>query len=190
MNALVPGRECGNCNICCIVPAIDKPDIQKISGAVCRNCTAGGCAIYEARPDVCRTYYCGWRRLELIDADWRPDLSGVFVELEVGNIPPQYNANFGLILVLVGNPLRTIREPRFIDFVTRCVANNIMVSLGFPGPHGKQSAQLPLNNKAMLEATRRSRAEVRLILEKTLKRLSGHNFIPYDMVHGGQDFST
>jgi hypothetical protein len=126
----------------------------------------------------------------LIDADWRPDKSGIFVELETGNIPPRLNANFGLILVLVGNPLRTIREPRFLDFVTRCVTNNIMVSLGYPGPHGKQSAQLPLNTKAMVEATRRSRAEVKSILEKTLKRLAGHEFIPYEMQNTGQNFST
>jgi hypothetical protein len=190
MTVLVPGRECGSCNICCIVPAIDKPEIQKASGSVCRNCTEAGCGIYESRPDVCRDYYCGWRRLELIDADWRPDKSGIFVELETGNIPPQLNANFGLILVLVGNPLRTIREPRFLDFVTRCVTNNIMVSLGYPGPQGKQSAQLPLNTKAMVEATRRSRSEVKLILEKTLKRLAGHDFIPYEMQNSGRNFST
>lgn len=190
MTAMVPGRECGSCNICCIIPAIDRPDIQKISGATCRNCTASGCAIYEARPEVCQSYYCGWRRLEMIDADWRPDLCGVLVELDVGTIPPQYSANFGLVLILVGNPLRTVSEPRFLDFVARCVAGNMMVSLGLPGPHGKQSAQLPLNTKPMMEATRRSRTEVRLLLEKILKRLSGHEFIPYVMENHGQDFST
>lgn len=190
MTVLVPGRECGSCDICCIVPAIDKPEIQKAAGSVCRNCTKDGCAIYESRPEVCRNYYCGWRRLELIGADWRPDKSGVLVELEVGNIPPQLNANFGLVLVLVGNPLRTIRESRFIDFVTHCVTRNIMVSLGYPGPEGKQSAQLPLNTKIMVEATRRSRAEVKAVLEATLKRLAAHDFIPYDMQNSGQNFST
>ena len=190
MTAMVPGRECGSCNICCIIPAIDRPDIQKISGATCRNCTASGCAIYEARPEVCQSYYCGWHRLEMIDAEWRPDLCGVLVELDVGKIPPQYSANFGLVLILVGNPLRTVREPGFLDFIARCVAGNMMVSLGLPGPHGKQSAQLPLNTKPMMEAAQRSRAEVRLLLEKILKRLSGHDFIPYVMENHGQDFSA
>jgi len=190
MTVMVPGRECGSCNICCIIPAIDRPDIQKISGATCRNCTASGCAIYEARPEVCQSYYCGWRRLEMIDAEWRPDLCGVLVELDVGKIPPQYSANFGLVLILVGNPLRTVREPRFLDFVARCVAGNMMVSLGLPGPHGKQSAQLPLNTTAMKEASQRSRADVKLLLEKILKRLSGHEFIPYVMENHGQDFSA
>lgn len=190
MNGMVPGRECGNCNICCIVPAIDRPEIQKKSGAICRNCTTSGCAIYEARPGVCHEYYCGWRRLEMIDPAWRPDLCGVLVELDVNEVPPQYNGNFGLVLVLVGNPLRTVREPRFLDFVAKCVTKNIMVSLGLPGPQGKQSAQLRLNNKAMIEATQHSRAEVKQLLEKILKRLAGHNFIPYDMVHQGHDFSA
>src|ERR1700760_3365687 len=112
MNALVPGRECGTCNICCVVPAIDRPEIQKIAGATCRNCVAEGCAIYQARPDVCSEYYCGWGRVEMIDPQGRPDLCGVLVELDVNGVPPQYNFNFGLVLVLVGNPLRTVRDQR------------------------------------------------------------------------------
>jgi hypothetical protein len=190
MAQLVPGRECGSCMMCCIVPAIDKPEVQKISGAVCRNCSDAGCAIYEARPQVCRNYYCGWRRLTLLPDDWRPDKSGVFVELESGNIPPQFNTNFALILILVANPLKTIREQRFCDFISRNVTNNIPMSMGLPGPNGKQCAQLPLNTKAMVEATRRSRAEVKAVLEKTLKRLQEHSFIPYEMKNSGYDFGT
>jgi hypothetical protein len=105
-------------------------------------------------------------------------------------VPPTYSANFGLVLVLVGNPLRTVREPGFVDFVARCVAGNIMVSLGLMGPVGKQSAQILLNNNTMLAASRSSRAEVKALLEKILKRLSAHTFIPYDMVNSGHDFSA
>ncbi|WP_134798197.1 YkgJ family cysteine cluster protein [Shigella flexneri] len=25
----------------------------------------GGCAIYDERPSVCRTWYCGWRILDI-----------------------------------------------------------------------------------------------------------------------------
>ena len=42
----------------------------------------------------------------------------------------------------------------------------------------------------MLEAARRSRTEVKAILEQTLKRLQSHSFIPYEMENSGQDVST
>jgi hypothetical protein len=73
----------------------------------CRHC-ARGCAIYDRRPILCRDFYCGWRQL---DDSWRPDRSGVFVELE------PVDDQTGLSLVLVGNPLKTVRQPWFIDFV-------------------------------------------------------------------------
>src|SRR5258708_3098175 len=73
MLQLIPGRECGDCPQCCILPAIDKPKFQKQPASVCRHCEDGGCNIYETRPQTCRTYYCGWRWLEIFEDDWRPD---------------------------------------------------------------------------------------------------------------------
>jgi hypothetical protein len=188
MLQLVPGRECGSCTQCCIVPAIDKPEFQKEPASVCRHCD-NGCQIYETRPQTCRSYYCGWRWLEVFGDDWRPDQSGVFAQLE-DNDSPQFKSSVGIILLLVGNPLKTLRQPRFIDFVTRNVSSNIPLYLGLPGPKGKQAAKLPLNTREVMEATRRSRAEVRTVLEKTLRRLVEHDFIPHVMEHGGHDMST
>jgi len=84
---LVPGRECGECQVCCIMPSIDKPQIQKVSGSPCRHSLKGGCDIYEGRPDVCRAFFCGWRRLAGLPDDWRPDKSGVFALTEVNELP-------------------------------------------------------------------------------------------------------
>jgi len=53
-DSLVPGRERGECQLCYIVPAIDQPEIQKLSGSPCRHCIGGGCDVYETRPEVCR----------------------------------------------------------------------------------------------------------------------------------------
>ena len=185
---LVPGRACGECTLCCIVPAIDTPDFQKLPASTCRHCDKG-CNIYETRPQTCRSYYCGWRWLEIFPDDWRPDQSGVFAQLD-NDIPRPPGTPVGIILILVGNPLKTLRQPRFIDFVTKTVTNNNALYLGLPGPKGKQSATLPLNTKEVMEAARRSRTEVRLVLEKVLKRLTAHNFIPQVMEHGGHDMST
>jgi hypothetical protein len=188
MHQLVPGRECGECTLCCIVPAIDKPEMQKLPSSVCGHCDKG-CAIYENRPETCRTYYCGWRWLPIFGDDWRPDQSGVFAQME-SEVPAHFNSPFGLVLLLVGNPLKTIRQPHFIDFVTRSISNNMPLSLGLPGPKGKQSAKMSLNTREMFDASRRSRSDTRLVLENTLKRLSAHDFIAYPMEFAGNDVST
>jgi hypothetical protein len=189
MVQLVPGRECGECTQCCIVPAIDNADFQKAPASVCRHCDKG-CNIYETRPQTCRTYYCGWRWLDIFPDDWRPDQSGVFVQLD-NNVPRPPGTPVGIILVLVGNPLKTLRQPWFLDFVTKGVTNNkAALYLGLPGPKGRQSASLPLNTRDVIEATKRSRAEVRIALEKVLKRLSSHDFIPHVLEFSGHDMST
>jgi hypothetical protein len=188
MKHLVPGRGCGDCTLCCIVPVIDMPEAQKLPSSVCRHC-ASGCDIYETRPNVCRNYDCGWRQLEMFDETWRPDLSGVFIEFEL-NIPPQFKMPFGLNLVLVGNPLKTIRQPRFIDFVAASISNNRPLYLGLAGPRGMQACKLPLNTTELYDASRRGRSELRLALEKTLKKLVDHTYVPQLLEHAGNDMST
>ena len=188
MKHLVPGRTCGDCTLCCIVPVIDMPEAQKLPSSVCRHC-ASGCDIYETRPQVCRNYDCGWRQLDMFDETWRPDLSGVFIEFEL-NIPPQFKTPFGLNLVLVGNPLKTIRQPRFIDFVAASINNNRPLYLGLAGPRGMQACKVPLNTTELYDASRRGRSELRLALEKTLKKLVDHTYVPHPLKHAGNDMST
>ncbi len=167
MSELVPGRECGACNACCVVPLIESPQFSKPSGAACRH-SNGGCGIYESRPDVCRRFFCGWRRSALIPDGWRPDISGVFVTMEAA----------GLNLMLVGNPLKTVRQPWFVDFVAGAVTQRIPLLLGLPGPEGMQAAMLKLNGAEMENAARTARGAVKDVLERTLKRLSAHRFVP------------
>jgi hypothetical protein len=75
----VPGRECGACDVCCVVFKIEEPSIAKEAGVRCRHLTSHGCAIYEARPDTCRKWLCGWRLIEGLPEHWRPDLSGILI---------------------------------------------------------------------------------------------------------------
>jgi hypothetical protein len=55
------------------VPALDKPNYK-----TCEHLCAKGCAIYEQRPQVCRTWSCMWL-LGYIDGDERrrPDRLGL-----------------------------------------------------------------------------------------------------------------
>jgi hypothetical protein len=180
---LVPGRSCGTCTLCCTVLAIDQPDIQKEAGVTCRHCR-GGCAVYETRPVLCRDFHCGWRQLPILDEDWRPDRSGVFVDVEV------IDGETALSMVLVGNPLKTVRQPWFIDFVSTGVRGNVPLHLGIPGPPGFQGASLPLTTRQMFEAAGISRARVKDLLELELKRLKAHSFEPRVITNRGHDFGA
>ena len=180
----VPGRACGDCTVCCTVMAIDKADIQKEAGVTCRHCQGGGCAIYDSRPQLCRDFHCGWRQLPILDDGWRPDRSGVFVEIEA------VDGETVLSLVLTGNPLKTIRQPWFVDFVMTGAAGGVALHLGIPGPKGFQGASLPITTRQMFEAANTSHARVKALLEKELKRLTAHVFEPRLFVHSGADMGA
>jgi hypothetical protein len=185
---LVRTRACGDCKVCCVVTTIDDPAIQKASGAACRHSLGGGCDIYETRPDVCRTFYCGWRQSKNIPEDWRPDRSGIFTMLEVNSLP-QFKP-VAVALTLVGDPLKIVRRTDFIDFVIDKVRAQIALYLVLPGTKGMKTARLPLNNPLILEAMGKSRADVKAVLEMMLKRLQDAPFAPHVMQNGGHDFST
>jgi hypothetical protein len=60
-------RPCGDCNFCCIAPAIDASQLEshelpvlkpKAAGEKCRHCTSKGCGVYEQRPEICNGYLC------------------------------------------------------------------------------------------------------------------------------------
>ncbi len=179
----IPGRDCGSCTVCCTLMAIDKPEMQKQAGVACRHCAAG-CTIYDTRPSLCRDYFCGWRQLPILDDSWRPDRSGVFVELE------PIEGQMGLKLVLAGNPLKIVRSPWFIDFVITGVRGNIMLEMGIPGPEGFQGASLLLNTREMAMACDISRAQAKSLLEVELKRLQSHHFEPRVLAHSGHNFGV
>lgn len=183
MEDLVPGRECGSCNACCVVPVIDSPQFSKHSNTVCRHSRDAGCAVYETRPDVCRRFFCGWRRTKLIPDDWRPDRSGVFVTMGSENVPPQFGGAVGLTLTLTDNPLKTVRQPWFVDFVAGAAARRIPLFLSLPGGEGMQAAMVLLNGAPLDAALGKARAAVKDVLERALKQLAGHTYIPCVMTH-------
>jgi hypothetical protein len=52
-------RECGSCSMCCKVLSIEE--LNKPADKWCTHCTPGkGCGIYKDRPEVCKTFKCGW----------------------------------------------------------------------------------------------------------------------------------
>ena len=182
---LVPGRDCGTCEACCIVPSINVAEIQKAASARCSHCTQG-CAIYDTRPKVCRDYFCGWRRLAGIPDDWRPDKSGILAEPITVDITPSRQTT-GVILTLIGNPLKTVRAPWFIDFIARAISANTPVYLALPGPTGHLPAKIQLNGAAMNEALRRSSGRIKELLERALATLKAHKFAKQTLDFTGND---
>ena len=70
--ALVPGRECGTCMMCCKV--LHVPELDKPAGPWCGNALPGrGCAIYAERPGSCVDFWCGWRLDGKLGPEWKPD---------------------------------------------------------------------------------------------------------------------
>ena len=74
-------RACGECVACCVIPEIDAPGLKKPAGEVCPNCTGSQCGIYEMRPQVCRSYFCVWRRVGALSEAARPDKIKVMFDL-------------------------------------------------------------------------------------------------------------
>jgi hypothetical protein len=185
---LVEGRSCGDCTVCCTWPTIDKPEIQKKSGATCKHCTATGCGIYETRYPICRDYYCAWRCLEMFGEDWRPDRSGVFPYVETEGIGEGFDFCVGIGLMLLDNPLKTVRQRWFQDFVVTGVMNSVPLFLALPGPPGAQAATTSLNTEDMLEAIRRGATKD--ALEAAVKLLRGWNFEPAVITNTGNDVSA
>ena len=185
---LIPGRDCGECTVCCVAPSINKPEIQKLSGARCRHCTGGGCSIYEMRPPVCRSFYCAWRTVDIFSDAWRPDKSGVLAYVETEGISDSFDLSTGIGLMLVGHPLRIVRQKWFQDFVVTGVMNSVPLFLSLPGPRGYQAATVSLNTEQMVDAI--ARGAVKDGLEAALKILRAWDFQPAVITHSGNDVSS
>jgi hypothetical protein len=185
---LVVGRACGDCTVCCVAPSIDKPEIQKLSGAACRHCTGGGCGIYETRPPVCRSYFCAWRTVDIFGDEWRPDRSGVLAYVETEGISDSFDLSTGIGLMLVDHPSKIVRQKWFQDFVVTGVMSSVPLFLSLPGPRGYQAATVSLNTEEMLAAI--ARGGVKDALEGVLKILRGWDFQPAVIIHTGNDVSS
>ena len=124
--------------------------------------------------------------MEIFSEDWRPDRCGVFSELET-DVPDHLMSSVGISLTLTGNPLKTVRQPWFIEFIATGIRGGVALFLALPGPTGFKGAKVSLNTPEMSRAASGSRADVKALLEKALAVLKGYDFKPYVMRHSGHD---
>lgn len=143
----IPDRKCGECSACCIRLTIDVPELQKHADVPCQELSAvGGCRIYDTRPNVCRNWYCGWRFLDYLDDDWRPDRSGVLLRLE---------ADGGIAFQSLKS-IKVFIHPELLRFVGSLVESGIPVFFVMPGKPGHTSVKLQLNEALTPGAKARS----------------------------------
>jgi Fe-S-cluster containining protein len=166
---LIAGRDCGSCNVCCVALTIDDPELQKPQGYRCRNTQRDhSCAIYERRPQTCRSFNCSWRQLKWIRDTMRPDISGVLVRMHREISRQTGEERMGVIFMLLTK--KALMAEGLAESVAAAVAADVPVYLQVPGPPGYTSSQAPMNDvlrhavmtndkPAVLEVLRRARAQ-------------------------------
>jgi len=87
LGPVLPDRACGGCTACCTVLTVDTPEFSKPADTPCTHLTTRGCGIHEARPPICRAWFCAWRRMAALPDDARPDRSGLLVSLNFVRAP-------------------------------------------------------------------------------------------------------
>jgi hypothetical protein len=172
---LVTGRSCGECSVCCVALNVDTQEFQKLPGVACAHlCEGGGCSIHATRYPVCRTYHCGWRYLQFLGEDWRPDRSGVLIDFQSEDLPSHYPKRPGIRLTLV-DKRRAMQRP-FYDTVARLVASEVPVVLAVGGPAGHFPAGAFLNDALKEAVSNRDLSQVEAVLAHALEGLESHQF--------------
>ena len=136
---LVENRDCGKCSACCVTLRIETEGFNKLADESCHH-LIDGCAIYESRPEVCRTWYCAWRYMAGLDEYWRPDKSNVLLRFRGGERP-------GIILQSLGLPQEVFETERSLGLVTSLIENGIPVFISVPGKAGHCNAIIEVNER-------------------------------------------
>lgn len=162
---LVADRSCGSCNVCCVVPKIDEPALQKLPGCRCPNALwNGACAIYETRPETCRGFFCGWRLLPWVDERLRPDQSAVFIRLTKDEklvVGPHQLALMITVLRREG-----LCASGLIETIITAIAARIGTYLVVPGAPGYTSCRKQLNSRLGAAVERRDATAVGTLLDQ------------------------
>lgn len=78
VTAIVSGRSCGTCTLCCRLPEIEE--FSKPANDWCRHCVAEkGCRIYDDRPQLCRDFLCRYMTDATMPEAWAPEQSHMMV---------------------------------------------------------------------------------------------------------------
>jgi hypothetical protein len=72
-------RSCGSCSLCCKVMGV--PEVkQRHDWCPHARPGAGGCAIYQHRPERCREFHCLWLTMPSFGERWFPAKAKIVVD--------------------------------------------------------------------------------------------------------------
>ena len=163
---LIEGRKCGECTVCCTTLHIDTKEFEKPPGISCRHLCAQGCSIYAARYQACHDYHCGWRYLEFLSDNWRPDKSGVLLAFTPPEeLPPGYVT--GVSFVLIARPPSGFARALY-HYVAHLIADGVHVLLGVPGPPGEYPVVAFLSDELREAALKRDYAPIEAVFAEAL----------------------
>jgi hypothetical protein len=153
---------------------VDTREFQKLPGVACAHlCEQGGCSIHANRYPVCRVYHCGWRYLEWLGEEWRPDKSGVLIEFQNENLPAQYPKRPGIRLTIVDK--KALDRP-FYSLVARLIAAEVPLILSMYGPPGHFPAGAFLNDALKEPVSKRDLSKVEAVFMQAQQGLASHRF--------------
>ncbi len=170
----IAGRECGGCTACCRVLPIDTPELRKAPGIACSHCGPSGCTIYETRFPICRTYFCGWHSLAMLNDEWRPDKSGVIVSPRRDSLPRGFSGDGIEFLVFGGE--RAIRRKPFIAALASFIEGGVATYLAIAGPPGYFPAGVFLNEVLGQAVARKDGAAMLTALQTIYRSKARHRF--------------
>lgn len=174
---LIADRSCGECTACCKYLTIDDAALRKPANVLCRHCVDGdGCTIYETRPGLCRTWFCGWRFLPWVPETWRPDRSGVLVRVNFDG--PEFT------FLIIGDKT-VVFEEDFLKVVGGLLGAGYVASLSIPGPVGHFPAHIPLNQPLGEAVANRDLPLARSVTRRMMASLLSHEWesdgVPVDV---------
>ncbi len=159
---LVPLRECGSCTACCSELAITADGMEKLPGVACQHCEGGGgCAIYDARPQVCRDYHCLWRSMAHMDESWRPDRSGILIA--IAEVPPGMPARHAVEIMLVG-PEKSLETKAFAGMIGGFIESGTACFLNILPAPGYFARHMLLNDVLAPAIAARNLGKVRRLI--------------------------
>lgn len=142
---LVEGRSCGECNVCCVSLTINDVAMQKPQGYRCKNAQRdNSCAIYTDRPQTCRSFFCGWRKLKWVRPSLRPDSSGVLIRLHFDKPDASGARQLGVIVTLLTSA--AVKAEGLAETIAAAIAAKVPVFISVPGPPGYTASVAKIND--------------------------------------------
>jgi len=168
---LVQGRACGECTACCISLRIDETELKKSADVKCSFLSVnGGCSIYEDRPSVCRTWYCGWRKFPEVDESMRPDKCGLMIK--------HYERNSVSLMLIKGKSNRILWDKRTMNMICKLREIGLSISTSVPTRTGFCYALTNIDKHMTNDLIMKSPAQATEMMKKIYFQASHSNTDP------------